>query len=67
MLNILKLVHLIIDYVFDGIAFNDESLNIAWILKAEELKLSAKDTTQPKLNETNDLFEFRVDYNKGEN
>ncbi|MDZ7817339.1 MAG: dTDP-4-dehydrorhamnose 3,5-epimerase [Aliarcobacter sp.] len=45
-----------------GIAFDDESLNIDWILKKEELKLSAKDTTQPKLNETNDLFEFGVDY-----
>ena len=45
-----------------GIAFDDESLNINWILNKEELKLSAKDTTQPKLNETNDLFEFGVDY-----
>ncbi len=45
-----------------GIAFNDPALNIDWILKTEELKLSAKDTTQPKLDETNDLFEFGVDY-----
>ncbi len=45
-----------------GIAFNDPALNIDWILKTEELKLSAKDTTQRKLNETNDLFEFGVDY-----
>ena len=45
-----------------GIAFDDESLNIDWILKKEELNLSAKDTKQPKLNETNDLFEFGVDY-----
>ena len=45
-----------------GIAFNDPVLNIDWMLKTEELKLSAKDTTQPKLNETNDLFEFGVDY-----
>ena len=45
-----------------GIAFDDESLNIDWILKKEELKLSDKDTKQPKLNETNDLFEFGVDY-----
>ena len=28
----------------------------------EELKLSEKDTKQPKLNETKDLFEFGVDY-----
>ncbi|MFA7092814.1 MAG: dTDP-4-dehydrorhamnose 3,5-epimerase [Arcobacteraceae bacterium] len=45
-----------------GIAFDDKDLNINWILKQEELKLSAKDTTQPKLHETNDLFEFGVNY-----
>ena len=45
-----------------GIAFDDPALNIDWILKTEELKLSDKDTKQPKLNETNDLFEFGVDY-----
>ena len=45
-----------------GIAFDDENLNIDWILKTEELKLSDKDTKQQKLNETNDLFEFGVDY-----
>ena len=45
-----------------GIAFDDESLNIDWILNKKELKLSDKDTKQPKLNETNDLFEFGVDY-----
>ena len=45
-----------------GIAFDDESLNIDWILDHNELNLSLKDTKQPKLNETNDLFEFGVDY-----
>ncbi|WP_323590763.1 dTDP-4-dehydrorhamnose 3,5-epimerase [Aliarcobacter butzleri] len=45
-----------------GIAYDDESLNIDWILKKEELKLSEKDTKQPKLNETNDLFELGVNY-----
>ena len=45
-----------------GIAFDDESLNIDWILQKEELKLSEKDTKQPKLNETNDLFEFGMDF-----
>ena len=45
-----------------GIAFDDDSLNIDWILKKEELNLSLKDTKQPKLNETKDLFEFGVDY-----
>lgn len=45
-----------------GIAYDDERLNIDWILKKEELNLSQKDTKQPKLNETNDLFEFGVNY-----
>ena len=45
-----------------GIAFDDESLNIDWIIKKESLNLSLKDTKQPKLNETNDLFLFGVDY-----
>ena len=45
-----------------GIAFDDENLNIDWILNHDELNLSTKDTKQPKLNETNDLFEFGVDY-----
>ena len=45
-----------------GIAFDDENLNIDWILNKEELKLSDKDTKQPKLNETNDLFEYGINY-----
>ena len=45
-----------------GIAFDDKNLNIDWILNHNELNLSAKDTKQPKLNETNDLFEFGVTY-----
>ncbi|MCT7498147.1 dTDP-4-dehydrorhamnose 3,5-epimerase, partial [Aliarcobacter cryaerophilus] len=45
-----------------GIAFDDKNLNIDWILNHNELNLSAKDIKQPKLNETNDLFEFGVNY-----
>lgn len=45
-----------------GIAFNDPSLNINWILNHDELNLSPKDTKQPLLKDTNDLFEFGVDY-----
>ena len=45
-----------------GIAFDDENLNIDWILNKEELNLSVKDTKQPKLNETNDLFEYGINY-----
>ncbi len=45
-----------------GIAFNDESLNVNWILNRDELNLSIKDTKQPLLKDTNDLFEYGVDY-----
>ncbi len=45
-----------------GILFNDEALNIDWILKNEELNLSAKDKLQPLLSETNELFEYGVNY-----
>lgn len=48
-----------------GIAFDDKDLNIDWILKKEELNLSAKDTKQPLLNnikDTNEIFEYGVNY-----
>jgi dTDP-4-dehydrorhamnose 3,5-epimerase len=45
-----------------GIAFDDEALNIDWILNHDELNLSAKDTKQPLLKDTHDLFDFGVDY-----
>lgn len=45
-----------------GITFDDSSLSIDWVLKHDELKLSDKDTKQPKLSETNDLFEYGVNY-----
>ncbi|MDX4012951.1 dTDP-4-dehydrorhamnose 3,5-epimerase [Aliarcobacter skirrowii] len=45
-----------------GIAFDDENLNIDWILNKEELNLSLKDTKQPKLNETKDIFDYGIDY-----
>ena len=45
-----------------GIAFDDVALNIDWFLEHSELNLSAKDKIQPKLNETNDLFEYGVNY-----
>ena len=48
-----------------GIAFDDENLNIDWILNHNELNLSAKDTKQPKLFDIKDdkeIFEFGVDY-----
>lgn len=45
-----------------GIAFDDKDLNINWQIDTDDLQLSQKDTTQPKLKETNDLFEYGVDY-----
>lgn len=45
-----------------GIAFDDKNLEIDWKLSYNELKLSDKDTKQPKLHETNDLFKYGVDY-----
>jgi len=45
-----------------GIAFDDASLNIDWILNHDELNLSSKDTKQPLLKDTNDIFEYGVDY-----
>lgn len=48
-----------------GIAFDDEALGIEWIVPKEELLLSAKDKTQPKLSETQDIFDYGVDYYNG--
>jgi len=45
-----------------GIAFDDESLEIDWRIPKEELLLSEKDTKQPKLSETEDIFDYKVDY-----
>lgn len=45
-----------------GIFFGDEALGIDWGMPSEELKLSAKDRVQPYLAETDDLFEYGVDY-----
>ena len=43
-----------------GILFSDEALGIDWILNSNELNLSAKDKVQPKLSETEDLFDYGV-------
>jgi len=45
-----------------GIAFDDKDLNIDWQIAHSELNLSAKDTKQPLLKDSNDLFEYGVDY-----
>ena len=45
-----------------GIAFDDKALSIEWQVPYSELNLSAKDKVQPKLAETNDIFEYGVNY-----
>jgi len=45
-----------------GIAFDDVDLKIDWQIPHTELNLSSKDKLQPKLHETNDLFEYGVNY-----
>lgn len=45
-----------------GIAFDDPSFNIDWIFQKEQLKLSEKDLKQPKLNQTNELFDYGTNY-----
>jgi len=45
-----------------GIAFDDKDLNINWHLEHAELNLSDKDTKQPLLKETNELFKYGVNY-----
>jgi len=45
-----------------GIAFDDKALDIDWQVPHSELNLSAKDKVQPKLAETEDIFEYGVNY-----
>lgn len=45
-----------------GVAFDDEALGIDWLVPKEELLLSPKDTKQPKLSETDEIFEYGINY-----
>lgn len=45
-----------------GIAFDDPTLNIDWQIEYSKLKLSPKDTQQPKFREANDFFAYEMDY-----
>ena len=45
-----------------GVAYDDPFIGINWKIEADKLLLSDKDKKQPKLIETNELFEFGVDY-----
>jgi dTDP-4-dehydrorhamnose 3,5-epimerase len=45
-----------------GIAFDDKALGIDWNVALEELNLSAKDKVQPKLEQSNEIFEYGKNY-----
>ena len=45
-----------------GILFGDDALGIDWKIPHTELNLSAKDKVQPKLSETDDIFDYGVNY-----
>ena len=45
-----------------AIAWNDPDINIDWQLPAEDVLLSAKDSTHPILKDATDLFDYNVDY-----
>ena len=45
-----------------GLAFNDDSLNIDWMLSIDELKLSDKDQKQQTLADLETCFEYGTNY-----
>lgn len=45
-----------------GLAFDDNALNINWLLAKEQLLLSDKDTKQPSFSELEDCFDFNINY-----
>jgi len=45
-----------------GLAFDDKELNIDWVLPAENLSLSDKDSKQPPLSELVDCFDYEKNY-----
>ena len=45
-----------------GIAFDDNNLDINWLLNKELLQLSSKDKIQAKLCESEDIFDYSVNY-----
>ena len=48
-----------------GILFSDEVLKIDWKVPHAELNLSAKDKVQPRLADTNDIFDYGINYYNG--
>lgn len=45
-----------------GLAWDDPEIGIDWRMPADQVRLSDKDTRQPKLAELKETFEYGVDY-----
>ncbi|MDQ7090504.1 MAG: dTDP-4-dehydrorhamnose 3,5-epimerase [Methylococcales bacterium] len=45
-----------------GLAFDDESINIDWLLAPDALQLSEKDKKQPSLSESPEFFNASINY-----
>ena len=45
-----------------GLAFDDELLNIDWLLPTDKLLLSEKDSKQPSLTNLEDCFDYDINY-----
>ena len=45
-----------------AIAWNDPMLGIDWQIPLEDVRLSVKDSRHPFLQNTQDLFDYRIDY-----
>jgi len=45
-----------------GLAYNDPNLAIDWLLAAEQLQLSAKDTQQPSFKSLTPAFHYQTNY-----
>ncbi len=45
-----------------GLAYNDPDLAIDWLLTAQQLQLSAKDTRQPSFKSLTPVFQYQTNY-----
>lgn len=45
-----------------ALAWNDPEIGIDWGVPADKILLSAKDKVHPKLAESNELFDYNIDY-----
>lgn len=45
-----------------ALAWDDPDLAIDWMIPAEKVMLSTKDKTHPRLSESKELFDYKIDY-----